>query len=104
MAAPYPGTFLYNQAVENGWLDAANAELINDKGVQIAPLHYPGVLTHEEIFHSVEDFYKKFYFRPTKIGSIVKEMVMDFDMMKRRLREGVEFRAFLKERKDMEAA
>ena len=104
LAAPYPGTFLYDQAVENGWLDAANAELINDKGVQIAPLHYPGVLTHDEIFHSVEDFYKKFYFRPGKIGSIVKEMVMDFDMMKRRLREGVEFRAFLKERKVMEAA
>jgi hopanoid biosynthesis associated radical SAM protein HpnJ len=41
LAAPYPGTFLYNQAVENGWLDAANAELIDDHGVQIAPLHYP---------------------------------------------------------------
>ncbi len=104
LAAPYPGTFLYDQAVENGWLDAANAELINDKGVQIAPLHYPGVLSHDEIFHSVEDFYKKFYFRPGKIGSIVKEMVMDFDMMKRRLREGVEFASFLKERKQMEAA
>ena len=99
LAAPYPGTFLYDQAVENGWLDAANAELINDKGIQIAPLHYPGVLSHDEIFHSVEDFYKKFYFRPGKIGAIVKEMVMDFDMMKRRLREGVEFAAFLKERK-----
>jgi hopanoid biosynthesis associated radical SAM protein HpnJ len=104
LAAPYPGTFLYDQAVENGWLDASNAELINDKGIQIAPLHYPGVLTHDEIFHSVEDFYKKFYFRPSKIGSIVKEMVMDFDMMKRRLREGVEFAAFLKERKQLEAA
>ena len=99
LAAPYPGTFLYDQAVENGWLDAANAELIDDKGVQIAPLHYPGVLSHDQIFHSVEDFYKKFYFRPSKVGSIVKEMVMDFDMMKRRLREGVEFAAFLKERK-----
>ena len=98
LAAPYPGTFLYDQAVENGWLDVNNAELINDKGVQIAPLHYPN-LSHDQIFHSVEDFYKKFYFRPQKIGSIVKEMVMDFDMMKRRLREGVEFAAFLKERK-----
>ena len=98
LAAPYPGTYLYDQAVENGWLDAAHAELIDENGVQIAPLHYPGVLTHDEIFHSVEDFYKKFYFRPAKIGAIVKEMVTDFDMMKRRLREGVEFAAFLKER------
>lgn len=98
LAAPYPGTFLYQQAVENGWLDAANAELIDERGVQIAPLHYPH-LQHEEIFHSVEDFYKKFYFRPGKIAAIVGEMVRDFDMMKRRLREGVEFFEFLRERK-----
>jgi hopanoid biosynthesis associated radical SAM protein HpnJ len=98
LAAPYPGTFLYDQAVENGWLDAANAELVDEHGVQIAPLHYPH-LSHGEIFHSVEDFYKKFYFRPRKIVSIVGEMVRDFDMMKRRLREGVEFFDFLRERK-----
>ena len=97
LAAPYPGTYLYDQAVREGWLDVEHAELIDENGVQIAPLHYPGVLTHDEIFHSVEDFYKKFYFRPRKIGSIVKEMVTDFDMMKRRLREGVEFANFLKE-------
>jgi hypothetical protein len=84
--------------VENGWLDAANAELVNDKGVQIAPLHYPH-LSHDEIFRSVEAFYKAFYFRPRKIGAIVKEMVQDGDMMKRRLREGVEFFNFLRERK-----
>ena len=41
LAAPYPGTFLYKQALENGWLDSANAELVDDHGVQIAPLHYP---------------------------------------------------------------
>ena len=99
LAAPYPGTYLYDQAVKEGWLDLDHAELIDANGVQIAPLHYPGVLTHDEIFHSVEDFYKKFYFRPRKIGEIVKEMVTDFDMMKRRLREGVEFASFLKERK-----
>ncbi len=98
LAAPYPGTFLFEQAVENGWLDAANAELVDDHGVQIAPLHYPH-LSHGEIFHSVEDFYKRFYFRPRKIASIVGEMVRDFDMMKRRLREGVEFFDFLRERR-----
>jgi hopanoid biosynthesis associated radical SAM protein HpnJ len=98
LAAPYPGTYLYDQAVQNGWLDVANAELVNDKGVQIAPLHYPH-LSHEDIFHAVEDFYKKFYFRPRKIGAIVNEMLRDMDMMKRRLREGVEFFQFLKERK-----
>ncbi|TDR94488.1 hopanoid biosynthesis associated radical SAM protein HpnJ [Enterovirga rhinocerotis] len=98
LAAPYPGTFLYKQALENGWLDARNAELINDNGIQIAPLHYDH-LSHTEIFNSVEDFYRKFYFRIPKIASIVGEMVTQPDMMKRRLREGVEFFRFLKERR-----
>ncbi|HWA62344.1 MAG TPA: hopanoid biosynthesis associated radical SAM protein HpnJ [Caulobacteraceae bacterium] len=98
LAAPYPGTFLYDQAVKNGWLDADNAELVDEHGIQIAPLHYPH-LSHAEIFDSVETFYKRFYFRPGKIGSIVGEMVRSPEMMRRRLREGVEFFEFLKERK-----
>jgi hopanoid biosynthesis associated radical SAM protein HpnJ len=98
LAAPYPGTFLYDQAVENGWLDAEHAELIDERGVQIAPLHYPH-LSHTEIFDSVEAFYRRFYFRAPKIASIVGEMVTSPQMMKRRLREGVEFFHFLRERK-----
>ena len=98
LAAPYPGTFLYNQAVQNGWLDADHAELVNESGIQIAPLHYPH-LTHREIFDSLEEFYRAFYFRPGKIMSIVGEMLRSTDMMKRRLREGVEFFEFLRERK-----
>ena len=97
LAAPYPGTFLYDQAVENGWLDAEHAELIDERGVQIAPLHYPH-LSHTEIFTSVEEFYRRFYFRGPKIASIVGEMVRSPQMMKRRLREGVEFFQFLRER------
>jgi hypothetical protein len=85
--------------VQNGWLDATNAELVDGNGVQVAPLHYPH-LSHTEIFHSVEDFYKRFYFRAPKIASIVGEMVRSPDMMKRRLREGVEFFRFLRERKE----
>ena len=102
LAAPYPGTFLYDQAVENGWLDAANTELVDDSGRQIAPLHYPG-LSHAQIFDSVETFYKSFYLRPRKIGSIVSEMVRSPDMMKRRLREGAEFFEFLKTRRKVAA-
>ena len=102
LAAPYPGTFLYNQAMQNGWLDAANAELIDEHGIQIAPLHYPH-LSHKEIFDSLETFYREFYFRPRKIGSIVKEMVTQEGMMKRRLREGVEFFQFLRDRQNAAA-
>jgi hopanoid biosynthesis associated radical SAM protein HpnJ len=98
LAAPYPGTFLYNQAKENGWF-AEETDLLTEGGTQIAPLNYPH-LSHTEIFDSVEDFYKKFYFRPSKIASIVGEMLMSPEMMKRRLREGVEFFQFLRQRHD----
>jgi hopanoid biosynthesis associated radical SAM protein HpnJ len=97
LAAPYPGTFLYKQAVENGWLDADHAELVNENGIQIAPLHYPH-LSHQQIFDSLEVFYKRFYFRSGKIASILGEMLTSWDMLKRRSREGVEFFQFLRER------
>jgi hypothetical protein len=76
LAAPYPGTFLYDQAAREGWLDTANADYVDAHGVQIAPLHYPH-LTHTEIFDSVETFYRRFYFRAPKIASICGEMVRD---------------------------
>jgi hopanoid biosynthesis associated radical SAM protein HpnJ len=97
LSAPYPGTFLYKQAVDNGWLDTEHAELVNETGVQMAPLHYPH-LSHKEIFDSVETFYRSFYFRGGKIASIMKEMILSPEMMARRLREGVEFFQFLRER------
>ena len=99
LAAPYPGTFLYKQAKENGWF-ASDVELLTEDGTQIAPLNYPH-LGHTEIFESVEDFYKKFYFRPSKIAEIVGEMLTSRDMLVRRLREGVEFFQFLRKREDM---
>jgi hopanoid biosynthesis associated radical SAM protein HpnJ len=97
LAAPYPGTYLHRQAVENGWLDVANAELVDERGVQIAPLHYPH-LAHTEIFQSVETFYRRFYFRRRKIASLLGEMIRSPQMMRRRLREGAEFFEFLRQR------
>src|SRR5262249_57566236 len=99
LAAQEGGTVLYRQAAENGWLDAEHAELVDEHGIQIAPLHYPN-LSHQEIFNSVEDFYRRFYFRAGKIASIVGEMIRSPDMMKRRLREVVEFFRFLRERRE----
>ena len=98
LAAPYPGTFLHAQASENKWFDTGN-DLLTEGGTQIAQLSYPH-LPASVIFDKVEEFYKRFYFRPRKIGAIVGEMVRDFDMMKRRLREGVEFFDFLRRRKE----
>jgi hopanoid biosynthesis associated radical SAM protein HpnJ len=98
LAAPYPGTTLYRQAVENGWLEENKViNLVNDKGVQLAAISYPH-LSKEEIYGGVERFYKQFYFRPGKIWEIVREMLGSWDMMKRRLREGVEFFRFLRSR------
>ncbi|MGH6795781.1 MAG: hopanoid biosynthesis associated radical SAM protein HpnJ [Methylocella sp.] len=100
IAAPYPGTYLHSQALEHGWLDEANAELVDEHGVQMAPLHYPH-LSHMEIFQSVETFYRRFYFRAPKVAAIMCEMAASPEMMKRRLREGIEFFAFLRERREL---
>jgi hopanoid biosynthesis associated radical SAM protein HpnJ len=102
LAAPYPGTFLHNQARENNWLHHEDEELLTELGTQIAPLSYAH-LTHTEIFDSVETFYRRFYFCAPKIAAIVGEMVMSPEMMKRRLREGLEFFRFLRERRDVVA-
>ena len=56
-------------------------------------------LNRTEIFDSVETFYKRFYFRAGKIAEITSEMVRSPQMMKRRLREGVEFAQFLSRRR-----
>lgn len=95
LAAPYPGTELYQQAVDNGWLEHnQNLNLVNSAGVQLAPLSYPN-LTSAEIYGAVEKFYRRFYFRPGKIAALTAEMLTSWEMMKRRLREGVEFFRFL---------
>jgi len=99
IAAPYPGTALYRQAKEQGWLPPDDdATLVDEHGVQSATLSYPH-LNRTEIFDSVETFYKKFYFRAGKIAEMVSEMVHDRQMFTRRLREGVEFVSFLRKHK-----
>jgi hopanoid biosynthesis associated radical SAM protein HpnJ len=96
LAAPYPGTALYKQAVAEGWLrETETQHLVNEKGVQLAAISYPH-LSKEQIFHSMEVFYKRFYFRPSKIWEIVREMSTSWEMTRRRLREGVEFYRFLR--------
>jgi len=98
IAAPYAGTALHRQAVAEGWLDASEAsDLVDGRGVQRAALSYPH-LSSDEIFHSVEAFYKRFYFRPRKMWTMAGEMVRDPQVMKRRLREGIEFTRFLARR------
>jgi hopanoid biosynthesis associated radical SAM protein HpnJ len=103
LAAPYPGTYLYKQAKEEGWLEIADGELVDTHGVQHAALNYPG-LASTMMFQGVDEFYRRFYFRPRKMFSLLGGMIGDRQVMKRRLREGVEFFHFLRERKREQAA
>jgi hopanoid biosynthesis associated radical SAM protein HpnJ len=97
IAAPYPGTALYEQARDNGWLPEDDAALIDEHGVQTAALSYPN-LNRTEIYDSVETFYKQFYFRAGKIAEMSAEMLRSPQVMKRRLREGAEFVSFIRNR------
>jgi radical SAM superfamily enzyme YgiQ (UPF0313 family) len=95
LPAAYPGTFLYRQATENGWLVAEDgSQMLAESGVQNSVLNYPH-LSKEEIFEAVDTFYKRFYFRPRKMASLFYDMCRDWNVMKRQLREGVEFFRFL---------
>jgi len=71
--------------------------MVAEDGFQLTSLSYPH-LSQTEIFEAVAEFYKSFYFRPRKIAEITREMMMSWDMTKRRLREGVEFFHFLRAR------
>src|SRR5207247_1041614 len=92
IAAPYPGTAMHRQALEQGWLDGR--ELVDGRGVQRSALSYPH-LAHTEIFDSVETFYRRFYFRPRKLFAIAGEMARDRRVRPRRLRGGGECGRFL---------
>jgi hopanoid biosynthesis associated radical SAM protein HpnJ len=98
IAAPYPGTELYRQAVENGWLPADDdgTTLVSSDGTQVAALSYAH-LEHTEILDSVDAFYKRFYFRAGKIAEMSAELFRP-GMAGRRLREGTEFVRFLGQR------
>jgi hopanoid biosynthesis associated radical SAM protein HpnJ len=101
IAAPYPGTELYRQAQENDWF--TDSSLVANSGIQLSTLQYPHLST-AEIEDAVERMYRRFYFRPQAIIPIVGEMLGDPHMLVRRLREGREFFAYLKERHTQAAA
>lgn len=101
LAAPYPGTFLYDQAMREGWLRKEGDGLTRG-GIQDAALGYEH-LSREEIFEAMERFYRRFYFRPRPILRIVRDMLADRQVMRRRLREGREFLSFMAKRKEAAA-
>lgn len=97
IAAPFQGTELYDQAVQNGWID--NNDLVTEQGIQAPTLSYPD-LGIDQIEEAVDRMYRRFYFRLKPIFRMVREMSTERQMLKRRLREGGEFLDFLHARKE----
>ncbi len=105
LAAPYPGTELYEHARLNGWFTRQDkTDLLEGAGFQQSALEYPEV-SKDEIFENVERFYHRYYLRPKPILRIIKTMLEDKEVCVRRLREGYEFfRSMAQRRNDLEAA
>lgn len=104
LAAPYPGTELYEMARQNGWFAKKDkSDIVRDDGIQQSALEYPG-LCKEEIFESVERFYRQYYLRPKPIVRIIKTMLEDKDVFVRRVREGFEFFRTMSQRREEMAA
>ena len=99
LAAPYPGTELYEMARQNGWFSNKDkTDIVHDDGFQQSTLEYPG-LSKDEIFESVDRFYRRYYLRSGPILRIIKTMLEDKSVMVRRCREGYEFFRSLNQRK-----
>src|SRR5450755_1979067 len=91
LAAPYPGTELFEMAKQNGWfVKKDKADLIEADGLQQSTLEYPG-LDKNKIFEEVDRFYRAYYLRPKPILRIIKTMLEDKDILIRRCRDGYEF-------------
>src|ERR1035441_6682216 len=100
LAAPYPGTELYEMARQNGWFAKKKdkTDIVHEDGFQQSSLEYPD-LSKEEIFEAVDRFYRAYYLRPKPILRIIKTMLEDKDIFVRRCREGYEFFKSLRQRK-----
>ena len=100
LAAPYPGTELFEMARQNGWFAKKDkTAIVHQDGFQDSSLEYPG-LNKEEIFEAVDRFYRAYYLRPKPILRIIKTMLADKDVFVRRCREGFEFFRSLRQRKE----
>jgi len=102
LAAPYPGTELYEMARQNGWFAREDkTDILHQDGLQHSALEYPG-LSKEEIFEAVEVFYRRYFLRTKPILLILKTMLEDKEVCVRRLREGYEFFRTMAQRREIQ--
>jgi len=96
LASPYPGTELFEYVTSNGYL--AVDPLLDESGYQKCTVQYPN-LSADEIYASVERFYRNFYFRPRYIFKSLRKMVSSPEECKRLLKEGMQFLSTMRQRR-----
>lgn len=88
VAHAYPGTELFDYAVQNGFM--SNRQMVDEGGHQLAHIEYPG-LSSEEILESVHRFYDEYYFRPRAVYRILRKAVFNSSERKRLYKEAKTF-------------
>ncbi len=88
LASPYPGTAFHDWVKQNGY--EVVDPLVDEGGYQKCTVSYP-TISADEIYASVEQFYREFYFRPRYIAKKVKQIVFDAHERPRLLAEGRDF-------------
>jgi hypothetical protein len=87
---------LFEYVTANGYL--AVDPLLDEAGYQKCTVQYPN-LTADEIYQSVERFYRSFYFRPRYIFKSVRKMLTSPEECKRLLKEGFQFLSTMRQRR-----
>jgi radical SAM superfamily enzyme YgiQ (UPF0313 family) len=96
LASPYPGTELFEYVTSHGYL--AVDPLLDESGYQKCTVQYPN-LSADEIYQSVERFYRSFYFRPRYIFKSVRKMLTSTEECKRLISEGMQFLSTMRQRR-----
>ena len=75
IVVPLPNTELYDTVEKNGWLTKPTDEYGTDSGYYAPDFHYetPNI-DKEKVLELQKLAYKKFYFRPTKILEMIKDI------------------------------
>jgi hopanoid biosynthesis associated radical SAM protein HpnJ len=88
LASPYPGTAMHDWAIEHDYLTVDS--LVDETGYQKCTVSYPEV-SADEIFRSMETFYRRYYFSRRYLWKSLKRMASDRHEAKRMLCEGKQF-------------
>jgi radical SAM superfamily enzyme YgiQ (UPF0313 family) len=89
VAHAYPGTELYDYAMQNGFI-TAETKMVDDGGHQLAQIEYPG-LPADEVIEMVHKFYDEYYFRPRAVFRILRKAAFDTGERKRLYKDAKSF-------------